>query len=521
MKNSSDPTVHRQREQQLIQHVERLLNDDRLRLDTSRGNRAITTLLRDVAKGDRAVELKRTMSDLGLPDRELQARMPAGESLEVTLSQTSWWVFKKVVGRLRVVCVSPTRSLLKGEAPAPVATPELQKIIAALPPSLGGVPTTVVLMSTSGFTIEAHEVADRRPDRTIILVEPNDAGGWTVIAPPQTKSLADLFDPEVEEQKRSRLREYVEANKVELLTSGIVADRIAAKTQLPLPYVEAELKGYAKENPGLNSKRLDGRVVLYREGANLSQQPAGAGASGASASGGGSSMPLLDTLRALFSRKGENEKKIAFLAERRAALSQQRDRSYEDMSALEQQEAGLRQQFKDATGAITKRRITSQLLQLRKDLDRRQQLLAVLNQQINVVSTHLHNLELVQQGQTARLPDAEEMTADAVKAEEMLADLEASNELAGSTGELAHAGMTDEERALYDELEREAGGDEPAERTTKIKLDTVEQEDDEPAPTAKAPAPPVNQASRLERAVASPPPEAARQEPRRPEPEAG
>ena len=517
MKNSSDPTIHRQREQQLIHHVERLLNDDRLRLDTTRGNRAITTLLRDVARSDRAVDLKRTMSDLGLPDRELQARMPVGESLEVTLSQTSWWVLKKVVGRLRVVCVSPTKPLLKSEAPTPVGTSELQKIIAALPPSLGGVPTTVVLMSTSGFTIEAHEVADRRPDRTIILVEPNDAGGWTVVSPPQTRSLADLFDPEAEEQKRTRLRDYVDANKVELLTSGIVADRIAAKTQLPLPYVEAELKGYAKEHPGLNSKRLDGRVVLYREGASLSQPPAEARAS--SASGGGSTMPLLESLRALFSRKGENEKKIAFLAERRAALSQQRDRSYEDMSALELQDAALRQQFKDATGAITKRRITSQLLQLRKDLERRQQLLAVLNQQINVVSTHLHNLELVQQGQTARLPDAEEMTADAVKAEEMLAELEASDELAGSAGNLAHAGMTDEERALFDELERESGGSEPAEHTTRIQLDTVRPEDTGVGMPSPAPAAPVNQASRLEKAVAAPKPE--RNEPRRSEPEAG
>src|SRR5687768_11432080 len=263
MKNSPDPSVHRQREQQLIQHVEKLLNDDRLRLDTTRGNRAITTLLRDVSRGDKAVELKRMMSDLGIPDRELQGRMPVGESLEVTLSQTSWWVLKNVVGRLRLVCVSPTKALLKGESPAPVATPELQKIIAALPPSLGGVPTTVVLVSTSGFTIEAHEVADRRPDRTIILAEPNDAGGWTIVSPPQTKSLADLFDPEAEEQKRNRLREYVEANKVDLLTSGLVADRIASKTHLPLPYVEAELKTYAREHPGLNSKRLDGRVVLY------------------------------------------------------------------------------------------------------------------------------------------------------------------------------------------------------------------------------------------------------------------
>src|SRR5688572_26119196 len=130
MKNSPDPAVHRQREQHLIQHVERLLNDDRLRLDTSRGNRAITTLLRDVARTDRAVELKRLMSDLNVPDRELQNRMPVGESLEVTLSQTSWWVLKKVVGRLRVVCVSPTKALLKGERPEPVGTADLQRLLA-------------------------------------------------------------------------------------------------------------------------------------------------------------------------------------------------------------------------------------------------------------------------------------------------------------------------------------------------------------------------------------------------------
>jgi len=203
MKNSSDPSVHRQREQQLIQHVERLLNDDRLRVDTTRGNRAVTTLLRDVVKSDKAVELKRLMSDLNVPDRELQARMPVGESIVLTLAQTSWWVLKNVVGRVRVVCVSPTKALLKGEAPSPVTTPELQKLIAGLPPSLGGVPTTLVLVSTGGFTIEAHEVADRRPDRTVILIEPNDAGGWTVISPPQSKSLGDLFDPEAEEQKRS------------------------------------------------------------------------------------------------------------------------------------------------------------------------------------------------------------------------------------------------------------------------------------------------------------------------------
>ncbi len=174
-------------------------------------------------------------------------------------------------------------------------------------------------------------------------------------------------------------------------------------------------------------------------------------------------MGLMDKMRTLFARKGDNEKKIAFLSERKAALSLQRDRAYEDMTALEGQENQLKEQFKEANGTITKRRVTGQMLQLRKDLERRQQLLSVLNQQINVVSTSLHNLEVVQQGQAAKLPDTDEITEDAVKAEEMLAQLEADAELAGSVGNIGAAGMSDEEKALYEELERETGGATPAE----------------------------------------------------------
>ena len=206
-------------------------------------------------------------------------------------------------------------------------------------------------------------------------------------------------------------------------------------------------------------------------------------------------MPLLERVKALFARKGENEKKIAFLSERRTALCQQRDRAYEDMAALEQQEGALKRQFQEATGAITKRRVTTQLVQLRKDVERRQQLLSVLNQQVDVVSTHLHNLELVQQGQTAKLPDTDEITADAVKAEEMLAELQADAELTGSLGRTATAGMTDEEKALYDELEREAGGVKPQAAEPTIEQPATESatvhhepiKTVSPEPTASAP----------------------------------
>jgi hypothetical protein len=177
-------------------------------------------------------------------------------------------------------------------------------------------------------------------------------------------------------------------------------------------------------------------------------------------------MPLIDRMKALFSRKADDQKKIEFLAERRAALTVQRDRSYEEIDTLGKQEEQLIRQFKEAAGTITKKKVTSQLLQLRKDLERRQQLLGVLNQQINVVSTHLHNLELVRQGQRADLPSSEDLTADAVKAEEVLAELEASSELAGSVGLSSTTGLTEEEQALYDELERDAKGPEEAETAT-------------------------------------------------------
>ena len=459
---STDPATHRQREQNLIEHVQRLLEDERLRLDTKLGRRPITAFIRDVSRSDRSIDLKRTMSEMNMPDRDLQNRMPVGESMEVSLSQKKWWFLKSTVGRLRVVCVSPTRALLRGDPPQPMTPTEVNKLLSSLPPSLGNVPVTLVLLSTSGFTMEAHELAERRADRAVILIEPNAAGGWTVTGPMETKALSDLFDPEGEDQKRLRVREQIEQGKVDLLTGGIATDRLAARMQLPVQVVEAELKSYARNTPGLVAKRLDGRVVLFREGT------ANPGAAASSAAGG-NAMPLIDRVRALFAKKGEAEKKIAHLSERRAALGLQRDKAYEDMTVLEQQEAGLKDQFKNASGAISKRRITSQMLQLRKDLERRQQLLSVLNQQINVVSTHLHNLELVQQGQVASLPNTDEMTEDAVKAEEVLAELEANAELAGSVGSIGTSGMSAEEQALFEELEQETGGKAAAPTGTTVR----------------------------------------------------
>jgi hypothetical protein len=455
----ADPATHRQLEIDFIRHVEQLLDDDRLRVDTTSGRRPVAGMLKFVKREDRSVDLKRIMSEMRKPDRDLQNQMPIGESLEIILQKRKLMVFRAVVGRLRVVCISPTRSLLAGETPQPLEPGDVTKILSEVPQAIGGVPSTIVLMSTSGFTIEAHELAERRADRTVVMAEPNKAGGWAVYGPVETKALVDLFDPEAEESKRDRVREEVDAHSADMVGAGISTDKIAAKTQLPLQLVESELKNYAKSHPGLVAKRLDGRVVLFREGSVPS--------AATSASGGGE-MPLIDRIKTLFARKGENEKKIAFLSERRTALMQQRDRSYEDISVLETQESKLRTDFKEAGSDLTKRRVTGQLLQLRKDIERRQQLLTVLNQQINIVSTHLHNLELVQQGKSAKLPDSEEVASDAAKAEEMLAGLEADAELAGSVGAISNTGLSAEEQALYEELERENAPPVEVEKETPV-----------------------------------------------------
>ncbi|MEA2734685.1 MAG: hypothetical protein QOE14_1136, partial [Humisphaera sp.] len=289
MKSSTDPSQHRQVERRFIEHVEKLLDDDRVRLDTTRGRRAIVGLTRKTTRTDGAVGLKRLMSEMGRHERDVEAMMPIGEAVEVDLSQKKWWVFNESVGRVRAICIAPQKQLIAGEQPKPLTQRETERFLASLPPPLKKVPTTIVLMSTSGFVKEAQEVAQRDASRTIILLEPNDAGGFTVYGPPETSTLNELFDPEAEEEKRQRVRDAIASGQMELGSSGVASDRLAVKTQLSPQLVEAELKSYAAQHPGLVAKRLDGRLVLFREGS--------AAVTGSMASPGGVNMPMIDKIR--------------------------------------------------------------------------------------------------------------------------------------------------------------------------------------------------------------------------------
>ncbi len=171
-------------------------------------------------------------------------------------------------------------------------------------------------------------------DRTVILVWPNEFGGWVGFRPARRTGFRRIVRSGTGSGKaRPHPRRDRMPTAFRSCRRGSPPINLAAKLQLSPQLVESELKSYAKENPGLTAKRLDGRLVLFREGS----APLVAGAAS-----GGADMPFIDRVKTLFARKGEVEKKIAFLSERRTALSQQLDRGYEDMGAMETKEADLR-----------------------------------------------------------------------------------------------------------------------------------------------------------------------------------
>src|SRR5690606_37485862 len=148
----------------------------------------------------------------------------------------------------------------------------------------------------------------------------------------------ELLDPEADVEQRRRAREAIESRRVDLITGAVALDAVASATRLPLRLVEQEARKWAARNPeGVRVKTIDGVPMLYRDASLAS--PA-SGQTGLLGSGMGSAMPrsssVLDRLRLFFGGTGQTERKIAYLAERRAALSRQRDLAYGELGALEE-----------------------------------------------------------------------------------------------------------------------------------------------------------------------------------------
>ncbi len=383
-------------------------------------------------------------------DREILRSMPKNKTRILTGTQPRLLLWRRRTSVAIASVLSPLEHYLNGQGdPPPIGLAEVVSHVKKLTGE-ADVPHLVGVCSPAGFTEDAKTSGLELANVTLVLIEPRQEGGWNVVPvnPEATEADGKLFDPEAIMQKLRRVREEIESRSADLVTGSLSACAISERLGLPEKLVATVFERAAGEEPELKVSRQRHDVLLFR---------------GAAESLEDSDMSIADRLRHLFSGEGDETKKINALSERRAKLVQRRDCIYADLTQLEKREADLLKQGREAASATTKRRAASQIKQLRNDMQRLTATANMLGQQVGVISTHIHNLTLIQQGEAAELPTAEEITADAARAEEMIEQLGADTELASSlsTG-VSETLMSDEELDILKELEVTPAGREEA-----------------------------------------------------------
>ncbi len=395
------------------------------------------------ARTDETDHLRALMAKSQLFDRNLLKNLPANRRVAVHGFDRVLFFWKRRTGIAIASTLSPLSHYVENpdETPPPIGLGDLADHVRKLVGDQN-TPHIIGVCSPSGFTEEAREAGLDYTNVQLVLIEPDGAGGWkiTPTAEDVDPRIAQMFDPEGSSDKTERIKAAIDASSSDLLTSAIDTESIAKMVKLPEHLVEQVFEQVAQADPELRLSKKDGECLLYR-GAPVETVEK-------------KSMSMIDRIKQLFSREGDENEKINVLSERRAALAKRRDRIYEDIGQLESKEASLLEEGKAAKSQVPRRRIAAQLAQVRKDIGRQNTVAAMLNQQINIISTDIHNLTLIKQGEAASLPDTQELTENAVKAEEMLETLQTDAELVSSleTG-MAEMSTSEEELAILREFE--------------------------------------------------------------------
>jgi len=436
-------------------------------------------------RGDDAPVLRELLKAHHRYDAAAFKGFPRNRRIAVRGYERQWFFGKRQTGVVIASVVAQLDHLASGDegAAPPVDLGQLVDYVRGLVTE-PEVPHVIGVCSPSGFTEEARMSQLELPNITLVLIEPWEGGGWRVSGvdadtPPQ---VLGLFDPEATSRKLDRVRGEIEERGADLLTSGLSAGVVANRLDLPEAVVDEAFEQAAMADSELRVSRESGEAFLLRveEPAEDDAAPKG----------------MIDWIRTLFSREGEEARKINHLSERRAGLSQRRDRIYEHLVKLEAKEAALLEEGRQATSAVTRRRLANQLAQLRKEAARQNTLVSMLNTQIDIIGTDIHNLTLIQQGQMAEMPDTEELTQNAVRAEEMLESLKADADLVASLETGVEEGIaSDEEMAILKEFETAVPAeatkeDSPPEAPAVDEAKDVEEtppEDDEPPRRAAEP----------------------------------
>ena len=129
---------------------------------------------------------------------------------------------------------------------------------------------------------------------------------------------------------------------------------------------------------------------------------------------------------------------------------------------------------------------------VRRDLKRVRAQQSLLTQQLNIISTQMHNLTMAEQGKRVDLPKAEDLTTAAAEAEQVVSELAANADLASSIEVAGETPMMNEEQdAILAEFEELAGAGESTteaapEQTTELPPEDLTSGDtDEPERTPR------------------------------------
>ena len=400
-----------------------------------------------ISRHDELDRLRRIMLEQQVYDHSRMMKLPRNRRLVLhgfdrlwpflPSGLARWGVFRKRTSVNIASVLAPLAHYVSAkdgvaDPPPPISSVELIKHVRSLVTD-PNVPHLIGVCSPTGFTPDAKRASLDLPQVTLVLTEPREDGGWSThpIGEHVPQSLCDLFDPEETSQKIQRVGEEIERRRADLLTGGLSADSVAEPLALSVEVVAEAFRHQVIKEPELRISSQSGTMVLYHGGpATMQEKPR---------------KSILDHIRRLFDKEGDEARKIEMFSKQRAHLAQRRDRLYSDIGKLEEREGRLLAEGRENPSKVVRRRLAAQLVQIRKDIARQNTGANMLNQQINIISTRIHNLTLIQQGQMAQLPSTEELADEAVQAEEMLEQLKADADLVSSLETGLSETLTDQE----------------------------------------------------------------------------
>ncbi len=334
----------------------------------------------------------------------------------------------------------------------------------------------VGVCSPSGFTEDARRATFRRPGLTVVLIEPHASGGWEVhgLSGPDLRTATAFFDAEPEPEKMRRVRNAIEARRVELVAEGLNAADLAAELGVRQGLVDRAFRELAASDPGLSVTAGQRGSILYDTSTAVKES---------------ASMSVMDFIRRILGRQASPAEKIKQLEKKQAELDDKRKALQADLDKLTDREGELKQKAVAASSDTERRQFVSQLAQLRREIGLQNEKVSILNKQSQVLGRQIHNLEVAETARPADLPKSEEITEAAAAAEAALEELDETYEAVRTVSSAtSEQGMTEEEAEIMAEIRAEVAKQETVAESpaTEPKAETSVPEPPQPSEPERA-----------------------------------